>query len=76
MMGVLISIDDIRRKAAGEKVSDETMTDPSKEEQKRAARRAYLNAWRKRNPEKVRAQKMRYWRRRILRELEEEKHNG
>ena len=38
----------------------------------RAAKARYMREWRKRNPDKQRETQLRYWRRRVERELAEE----
>lgn len=46
------------------------------QEKARQARNAYARAWRKKNPEKAKANNMRYWARRAEREAEKEQEGG
>ena len=46
------------------------------EELAREKQREYLREWRKKNPDKVKEYNQRYWRRRAIRELKENKGNN
>lgn len=45
-------------------------------DEERAKQRSYKAEWRKKNPDKVKAANERYWRNRVLRELEGVAKNG
>ena len=49
------------------------LTDEQLEELAREKQREYLREWRKKNPDKVKEYNERYWRRRAIRELKENK---
>jgi len=49
------------------------LTNEQLEELAREKQREYLREWRKKNPDKVKEYNQRYWRRRAIRELKENK---
>ena len=52
---------------------DKKLTDEQIHELAKKIRREYQREWRKKNPDKVKEYNQRYWRRRALRELKEDK---
>ena len=49
------------------------LTDEQLEELAREKQREYMRLWRKKHPDKVKLYNQRYWRRRAIRELKEDK---
>mgnify|MGYP000864639481 FL=1 len=52
---------------------DKKLTDEQIKELARELQREYLRLWRKKNPDKIKEYNERYWRRRAIRELKENK---